>query len=492
MAFPQNIRTVRFVADFSAGSGEIAVRVPTLRGTPLYRVITVRTYHVSGSTFSVPGSSWTLRTGPFTTVNTGVPIASGNLINGGMITTTVNQAQNISPVMASGWIQSSPILYFRLAAFVAFCTVVMNVEIDYVDIGQPTAPAVPDNTFAAINTTNTLNVQVLQADVSNGFLYILGAGWVTREGVTKNTMVVYDLATGLATSLNIIVSGGSVNCFALDPTNGDIYLGGTFTSVNSTSRNRLACVDSTGAVKSFNPNVTGTSVAGGGPAVQAMIFSAGTLYFSGQFSTVSGSARSGMASVDTTGALGPLTITYTVRINKGDGFPCLCLYNGNLIFGGNILTVNGISRVCIAMVSALTGALQSWAPNIGLNDTNNSNFPTKIVTDGTDIWVAGSLATTPARAIAKFDGAGILDPTFNPAAGTNDMYLEGQRLICPTQSSPSPVSRILLKTTGANTGAALFQPGLRSGGVCVDPTLGFLFMGNLATASQVTMIRYVP
>jgi hypothetical protein len=499
MALSPRIRTLRATVDLSGGAGTIReFPVAGINGsTPLYRAVNLRISWVSGTTASVPGTTWDLRTA---SGGLGVRLANGNIavnnVGSNIASFAVSQAQSGAPPGGTGWLQSSPSLFFRITAAPAISLVVV-IEIDVIDYGQAAAPVVSDNAIAGINNANTLAVQVTRAIIVGNFLYLLAPGLVTREGATKNNVAIYDLTTGLATAFNFTVAGGAVNDIAVDSSNGDVYLVGTFTSVNGTGRNLAACVDSTGTLKAWNPNVSGNRIGAGSTQVNRIIKVGTTLYFAGNFTTIGGgSTRNMAAAVDTGGSLTAWNPNLNGSALGGTAIGGLQEYAGTILIGGNITSVGGTARNCLAETDASSGLLLSWLPAVGTS--LGGTVITDITTDGTDIWVAGTLTTAPARpGLAKFDSFGAVIAAFAPSGMSNPnppsaaVVVNGY-VVFSTTNNPSPPSRVLDKVTGANTGASLYQPGLRSGAIAVSQTLGLLFMGNLASASQLSLLRYQP
>src|SRR5439155_5127180 len=83
---------------------------------------------------------------------------------------------------------------------------------------------------------------------------------------------------------------------ALAVSGSTVYIGGAFTTVDGSTRNRLAAVDtSTAALSSWNPNVTG-----GDGVVYSLAVSGSNVYAGGSFTTVNGAtARNGAAAFST-------------------------------------------------------------------------------------------------------------------------------------------------------------------------------------------------
>jgi hypothetical protein len=142
---------------------------------------------------------------------------------------------------------------------------------------------------------------------------------------------------------------------------GTIYLGGSFTSVDGTTRNRLAACDAaTGNLLGWNPNANGV--------VRALKVSpAGTrVYVGGDFNSAEGAGRSRLAAFNATS--GNISSTFKPTISNGAGNFATVLSmavspnNQSLYFSGDFALVNGHSRRNAAAVSTGIASLRAWNP----------------------------------------------------------------------------------------------------------------------------------
>jgi hypothetical protein len=139
-----------------------------------------------------------------------------------------------------------------------------------------------------------------------------------------------------------------------------VYLGGQFTSLRpagdpagtgEVARNHVAAVDlTTGALLPWDPNANGT--------VRAIRVVGTTVYLGGSFTNVGGTGRQRLAAVAT--GTGALVTTWTASAS-GEVFS-LTRQNNTLFVGGSFATVDGSARANLAAVSTSTGAILPWAP----------------------------------------------------------------------------------------------------------------------------------
>jgi trimeric autotransporter adhesin len=183
---------------------------------------------------------------------------------------------------------------------------------------------------------------------------------------------------------------------------GGWYIGGDFTMVGDSVRNRLAQIDSAGEVTAWNPDVNGV--------VRTMVLSAGHLFFGGNFTKVGGLTRNRLACVSTLDGT-PTSwqpqanfIVFSMVLQDsilyvGGGFTSLANANINyprsrlgaidansgailnfnvsvqntvraievsghqLFIGGDFLSCSGVARGRGASVNRFSGALSNWNPS---------------------------------------------------------------------------------------------------------------------------------
>jgi hypothetical protein len=175
--------------------------------------------------------------------------------------------------------------------------------------------------------------------------------------------------------------------------NGDIYIGGKFTSVRPAGdpagtgevvRNHVAAFNATtGALLSWNPNANG--------AVSSLAASGSSVYIGGSFSALGSSTRIRIGAVDA--GTGAVLSTFKAKLNASPY--SLAVAGGVLYGGGNFTAADGVARSYLAAFDASTGALSStWAPPAG---GNSSTTPTvtsvKLSPDGSVVYVGGGFTT---------------------------------------------------------------------------------------------------
>ncbi|BDZ45934.1 beta strand repeat-containing protein [Naasia aerilata] len=153
-----------------------------------------------------------------------------------------------------------------------------------------------------------------------------------QNQTARANMLAFNLQTGALITGFVANTNGVVNSVTSSPDGSRIYIGGTFTTVNGTTRNRVAALNpTTGAVISgFAPSFNS--------AVEAVVANNTTVYAAGNFTSVGGTARNRLASVSaSTGALNPLSIQVDDRILA----MALSPDGSKVVIGGYFTNING-------------------------------------------------------------------------------------------------------------------------------------------------------
>jgi hypothetical protein len=179
-------------------------------------------------------------------------------------------------------------------------------------------------------------------------------------------------------------TNGRVNAVAY--LGGTVYLGGSFTQVNSTTRNRLAACDAaTGNLLSWNPNANGV--------VRALKVSpAGTrVYVGGDFSAVGGAARSRVAALSPSS--GAAFSSWHPYVNDSVKSITTSNSGATVYVGGDFDSAEGAGRRHLAAFNATSGNLTSLKPTIS---NGTGNFATVLAmdvsADGNTLYFAGDFA----------------------------------------------------------------------------------------------------
>jgi hypothetical protein len=196
--------------------------------------------------------------------------------------------------------------------------------------------------------------------VSPAGVAIGGAGTVTR-----NHLAACSETTGAILSWN---PGADGQVFTLTGDGSNVYVGGKFANLAGVARANIGQVTSAGIATAFNPGASDT-------VYVLRIGPDGNLYAGGLFGKIGGAARHRIAQLNATTGV---PTSWNVNVSQVTGFACppRCppvVYtigftgtatSGTVYFGGQFGLVNGVSRNTAAAVSAQTGVLTAFNPNI--------------------------------------------------------------------------------------------------------------------------------
>lgn len=229
--------------------------------------------------------------------------------------------------------------------------------------------------------------------VGGSFTAVVDSAGVTQFPVTN--VALFDPGTGRFDPGWRPSVNGSVNALATDGTR--LFLGGAFTKVGGTNRDKVAAVSvDTGALDSTwsGPNLDGP--------VDVVRLSAGALFVGGNWNTVTtgGTAYAQAKVAKLSASTGAFDTAFRPTANptptdvppSGRVWALLVLGNGNIVLGGDFGDINGATSTRrIAVVDPVTGT-----PVRGFASTANNGTSTATIldlaTDGTTIYeaVAGS------------------------------------------------------------------------------------------------------
>lgn len=201
---------------------------------------------------------------------------------------------------------------------------------------------------------------------------------------------------------------------------GKIIIGGWFTSYNGTPRNYIARLNSDGSLDAtFDPGT------GADYYVQSVsIQSDGKIIVGGAFTSYNGTPRNRIARLNADGSL-------DATFDPGDGADgtvsaAAIQSDGRIVIVGAFTSYDGTPRNAIARINADGSLDATFDPGIGAASSYPFIFDTAIQSDGR-IVIGGNFTFydgTPRNHIARLNGDGSLDTTFNPGTGAGDEEIE--------------------------------------------------------------------
>lgn len=242
-------------------------------------------------------------------------------------------------------------------------------------------------------------IRAVAEDQVNGLLYIVG-NFTTISGQPRNRAACININTGALTSWNPNVTG---QVWSIALSGSSVYLGGDISDVGGNARSFVAEVDAaTGLPTSWAPvldNRVGAIQVGGG-----------NVYVGGRFTTVNGVSKTRIAAIDAT--TGNAT---SFQANANAEVRALILNGSRLIAAGNFTTINGLTRRKLADLNATTGAPSTWAPN-----PNGPGNVFSMALDGSTLYFGGNFTDVGGTAVTNIAAVntttGAILSGFNPGA----------------------------------------------------------------------------
>jgi uncharacterized delta-60 repeat protein len=256
---------------------------------------------------------------------------------------------------------------------------------------------------------------------SNGQI-LVGGFFTSLNGVTRNRLVRLNSTGTVDTTFSTNLGTGfnsSVRAIAIQ-SNGQILVGGFFTTLNDVTRNRLVRLNSTGTVDTAFYTNLGTGFAN---SVNSLaIQSDGKILVGGDFATLNGTTRNRLVRLNSNGTVD--TAFYT---NLGAGFTSggvnsLAIQSdGKILAGGVFTSLNGATRVCLARLES-TG--QDVTPSdlnpVPANAGFNSSVTSLAIQSNGQILAGGAFTVVngvPRTRLVRLNANGTEDTAFNNNLG---------------------------------------------------------------------------
>lgn len=204
---------------------------------------------------------------------------------------------------------------------------------------------------------------------------------------------------------------------------GRVVIGGNFTSINGAARSGIARLNPDGSVDGTFAPGTGTE----SPVRSLALASDGSILIGGGFRTVNGGSMSGIARLSTTGTADP-------QFDPGTGFSgsyyddgihtITVQADGGVLAGGWFACYDGDGRNGLVRVHGDGSLDPSFMP--AGTGFNNTNYAVALQPDGKIIvgGAFGSFNGTGRNRIVRLHPDGSVDLSFDPGTGFNGMYVE--------------------------------------------------------------------
>lgn len=282
------------------------------------------------------------------------------------------------------------------------------------------------NRVARLNSDGTLDVSFDPGEGPNSNITavavqadgkIIIAGAFTSVGGTARNRIARLNANGALDATFDPGTGANSTILAMAlHTNGLIAIGGEFTNFNGTARARIAQLNTNGTLyATFNPGVGANS-----NVLAVAMQSDGKVLIGGAFTSVGGTARNRIARLNVDGS-------HDTGFNPGTGansnvMALAVLSDGRIAAGGNFTNFNGATRGCVVQLLANGNLDTTFNPGIGADRAVYAlatHADRKLVIAGAFTNVGG----VSCGRIARLHPGGAMDPSFDPGAGADgDIY----------------------------------------------------------------------
>jgi uncharacterized delta-60 repeat protein len=279
------------------------------------------------------------------------------------------------------------------------------------------------NRIARLNADGSLDTSFDPGTGTNNRVYavavqtdgkvLIGGSFTTVNGTARNRIARLNGDGSLDTSFDPGTGANNTVRSVIIQSDGKVLIGGDFTEINGTSRNHIARLKANGSMDTGFDPADGAS----GTVYAVALQPGGKVLIGGSFITVDGTARNRIARLNANGSLDTV-------FNPGSGAnnwvdAVAVQPDGKVLIGGVFATVDGTSRAMIARLNTDGSLDASFDPGAGANAIIND---VAVQSDG-KVLIGGAFATVDGTArnrIARLNTDGSLDASFDPGAGAND------------------------------------------------------------------------
>ena len=283
--------------------------------------------------------------------------------------------------------------------------------------------------FGGLSSTVGPNTVLVQAD---GAL-LIGGSFTSYNGSTINRLVRIAGTDGaIDTTLNATLGTAGVNntvrALLVQPTTNQLLVGGSFNLINTTARFALARFNSSGALDTLDRSVREPGFV---YAVQPV--SGGKFLIGGQFSHLNGApVSSNLVRIDSTGVVDSSFVA-------GSGFngavrAIVQQGNGNLVVGGQFTAYNGVTSGVTRLVRLSSNGTLDSAFSTAIGSGLNNTVVTLVQQPDGRILAGGTFTTfngVTVNRLARFSADGLPDTAFSSANGTGFNNTVGRIAVLP-------------------------------------------------------------
>ncbi|MFA6439160.1 MAG: T9SS type A sorting domain-containing protein [Bacteriovoracaceae bacterium] len=288
---------------------------------------------------------------------------------------------------------------------------------------------------------------------------------------------------------------------AIQPVGAKVFVGGGFYSLGGQPYHfLLGSVDtSAGLLTGWNPSNGGPS---GSFGIYKFIYTNHQIFMVGSFSTLNGVARICLAKMDENGIIN--TTWNPAAMITGNFVKDICLYNGVLYASGDFTALGGQTRKNIAALDTVTGLATAWIPA-------STNGPVHAITvNGSKMFIGGGFTTLGGKQISflgAMDAAtgsaltwnpGVNNVVFNLAPWGSVVYAGGyftaSGLITRNRLAAIDLGTGRLKSWNPNSDGPVYAMAYANGRVYAGGNFSYIASGNRSNVTALDTLNgaYVP
>ena len=274
-------------------------------------------------------------------------------------------------------------------------------------------PGAIDLTF---NPGTGANSSVLTTSIQSDGQLIIGGVFTSYNGTDRSKIARLNVDGTLDETFNPGTGANNVIWTISIQSDGKIIIGGQFTSYNGTARSRIARLNVDGTLdETFNPGTGANS-----NVSTTSIQSDGKIIIGGVFTTYNETEINYIARLNVDG-----TLDGSFNPGIGADSPVLTTSiqsDGKIIIGGGFTSYNGTERRKIARLNVDGSLDTSFFPGTGAN----SNVRIIAIQSDGQLIIGGDFNFyngTVRNRIARLNADGTLDPSFNPGTGADWIVL---------------------------------------------------------------------
>ena len=276
-----------------------------------------------------------------------------------------------------------------------------------------------DASFLLPSSSSGADNQVQALAIQTDGRIIVGGSFSNFNGVAQSAITRLNYDGSLDSTFNP-GSGADNAVYALaeSPVNNEILVGGAFATLNGVAFNGIGSLNSDGTPNvSFNPGGVGAGSTGTSSTVYALaVQSNGQIIIGGDFTSYNGVTVNHLARLNTDGSL---DTNFNVGTGASDSVRAVTIQlDGKILIGGLFTNFNGVALNEIARLNTDGSVDSTFTPGVGANGLVSS---IAVQPDGY-IVVGGqftSFSGVSRNGVTRLAPSGKMDPTINFGTGAN-------------------------------------------------------------------------